>query len=94
MSNKISEKLDDFTKDKLYDLVIHISTSDLTNDEELLYNCCVLLNTLCESVQIRSNFWSVFSCIWTEYRKIPTTNKSVFGHFSDKDILQNDNRNT
>ena len=33
-------------------------------------------------VQIRSYFWSVFSCIRTEYRKIRTRNKSVSGHFS------------
>ena len=35
-----------------------------------------------KSVQIRSYFWSVFSCIQSEYRKIRTTNNSVFGHFS------------
>ena len=34
------------------------------------------------SVQIRSYFWSVFSCIHSEYRKIQTRNNSVFGHFS------------
>ena len=33
-------------------------------------------------VQIRSYFWSVFSCIRTEYRKIRTRNNSLFGHFS------------
>ena len=33
-------------------------------------------------VQIRSYFWSVFSCIRTEYRKIRTRNNSVFGNFS------------
>ena len=33
-------------------------------------------------VQIRSYFWSVFSCIRTEYRKIRTRNNSAFGHFS------------
>ena len=97
MSDKISEKLDDFIKDKPYDLVIHIGTSDLTNDVELLYNCCVLLSTFCESVQIWSNFWSVFSCIWNEYRKILTTNNSIFGPYLDtfqtKIILQNANRN-
>ena len=31
---------------------------------------------------MRSYFWSVFSCIRTEYRKIRTRNNSVFGHFS------------
>ena len=35
-----------------------------------------------KSVQIRNYFWSVFSCIRTEYRKILTRNNSVFGHFS------------
>ena len=35
-----------------------------------------------KSVQIRSYFWSVFSCIQSEYRKIWTRNNSVFRHFS------------
>ena len=35
-----------------------------------------------KSVQIQSYFWSVFSCIRTEYRKIRTRNNSVFEHFS------------
>ena len=35
-----------------------------------------------KSVQIRNYLWSVFSCIRTEYRKIPTRNNSVFGQFS------------
>ena len=40
-------------------------------------------NTDCvKSVQIRGYFWSVFSCVRTEYRKIRTRNKSVFGHIS------------
>ena len=39
-----------------------------------------------KSVQMRSHFWSVFSCIWTEYRKIRTRNNSVFGHFSRSDL--------
>ena len=33
-------------------------------------------------VQIWSYFWSVFSCIQSEYRKIRTRKNSVFGHFS------------
>ena len=37
----------------------------------------------CEkSVQIRSYFWSVFSCIQSKYREIRTRNNSVFGHYS------------
>ena len=35
-----------------------------------------------KSVQIPSNFWSVFSYIQSEYRKIRTRNNSVFGHFT------------
>ena len=35
-----------------------------------------------KSVQIWIYFWSIFSCICTEYRKIRTTNNSIFGHFS------------
>ena len=35
-----------------------------------------------KSVQIRSYFWSVFSCIQSEYRKIRTRNNSVSGHIS------------
>ena len=35
-----------------------------------------------KNVQMRGFFWSVFSCIWTEYRKIRTRKNSVFGHFS------------
>ena len=35
-----------------------------------------------ESVQIRSYFWSAFSCIQSEYRNIRTRNNSVFGNFS------------
>ena len=34
-----------------------------------------------KSVQIRSSFWSVFCCIWVEYRKIRTRNDSVLGNF-------------
>ena len=57
-----------------------------------------MLHVLCvKSVQIQSYFWSVFSCIRTEYRdlrtqsenrKIRTRNNSVFGHFSQSGYLQ------
>ena len=40
-----------------------------------------------ESVQIQSYFWSVFSCILTEYRKIRSRNNSVFGYFSRNDAV-------
>ena len=35
-----------------------------------------------KSVQKRSFYWPLFSCIWTEFRKIRTRKKSAFGHFS------------
>ena len=41
-----------------------------------------------KSVQIRSNFWSVFSCIQSKYRKIRIKNNSVFGHFSRSENFQ------
>ena len=33
-----------------------------------------------KSIQMRSYFWFIFSCIRTEYRKLRTRNNSVFGH--------------
>ena len=48
---------------------------------------CEFRTRCVKSVQIRSFFWFVFSCIWTEYRKIRTRKNSVFGHFSSSDIL-------
>ena len=38
-----------------------------------------------KSVQVRSYFWSVFSCIRTKYRKIRTRKNSVFAQFSRSD---------
>ena len=35
-----------------------------------------------KSVQVGSFFWSAFSCIRTEYRKIWIRKNSLFGHFS------------
>ena len=40
-----------------------------------LYHCV-------KSVQIRSFFWSVFTCIRSEYGDLRTRKNSVFGHFS------------
>ena len=42
-----------------------------------------------EIVQIRSYFWSVFSCIRDKYRKIRTRNNSILGHFSRSDSTRN-----
>ena len=46
-----------------------------------------------KSVEMRSYFWSEFSCIQSECRKIWTRNNSVFGHFSrsynNKELINN-----
>ena len=46
-----------------------------------------ILKYCLKSVQIRSYFWSVFSCIRTEYRKIRTRNNSVSGYFSSNILI-------
>ena len=43
---------------------------------------CKMVIHCVKSVQIWSFFWYVFSYILSEYRKIRTGKKSVFGHFS------------
>ena len=49
----------------------------------LLCNSLLTIFLHCvKSVQIRSHFWSAFSCIRTKYRKIRTRNNFVFGQFS------------
>ena len=40
-----------------------------------------------KSVHIRIFFWSIFSSIRIEYRKIRTRENSVFGHFSRSVVL-------
>ena len=44
-------------------------------------------NHCVKRVQIRSHFWSVFSCIRTEYRIIRTRDNFVFGRFSRSDFF-------
>ena len=46
------------------------------------FNFLKELSTAWKSVKIRNFFWSVFSCIRTEYKKTWTRKNSVFGHFS------------
>ena len=81
---------------------------DKRNDYKLLFNITHhpnlsnLKDTHCEkSVQIRSYFWYVFSCIRTEYgeirrdispysvreREYRSRNNSVFGHFLRSDFV-------
>ena len=57
--------------------------ADETNSEygPFLRSVCVS-NQRVKSVQIPSFFWSVFSCIHSEDRKIRNRKNSVFGHFS------------
>ena len=48
----------------------------------------------CEKCSNTEFFWSVFSCIRTEYRKIRTRKNSVFGHFlRSADTKQNISNN-
>ena len=42
----------------------------------------MMLNHCVKSVQIRSYFWSVISCILTEYREIRTRNNTVLTYLS------------
>ena len=52
-------------------------------------------NTNCmKSIQIRSYFWRVFSCIQSEFSKIWTRNNSVLGHFSRSGKLSNQSNNS
>ena len=59
---------------------------DVPPSSSLLFsNClffCLSFRHCVKSVQIRSFFWSVFSCIQNKYRKIRTKKNSVFGHLS------------
>ena len=56
-------------------------------EHKLIMPLVVTLKHSVKSVQIRSFFWAVFSCIRTEYRKIQTTKNSIFGHFSRSEII-------
>ena len=51
------------------------------NQRYFLSNSFTLKQHWRKNVQIQSYFWSVFSCIWTGYRKIRTRKNSVFSHF-------------
>ena len=48
----------------------------------MILDKCIYMKHYVKSVQIRSDFWSVFSCIQSEYR-----NMQVFGHFSRSKLL-------
>ena len=61
----------DIILDEAFDNSFHQLIKSIQHDDH-----CVT------SFQIRSFFWSVFSCIWTEYSKIRTRRTSVFRYFS------------
>ena len=51
-------------------------------------NDLLLQNKYCvKSIQIRSYFWSLFSHIRTEYRKIRTRNNSIFENFLRREFF-------
>ena len=68
----------------LYAIVLH-----LTDDLIPFVSCKQLSQHCVKSIQVRSYFWSVFSCIQSEYRKIRTRNNFVFGHFPRSAVLSN-----
>ena len=45
-------------------------------------NVYLFISHCVKNVQMWSFFWSVFSCIQSDYRKIRTRKNSVLGHFS------------
>ena len=54
----------------------------------IIYHTILLSFKHCmKSIQIRNFFLSVFSCVWTEYRKIRTRKNSVYGHFSSSETV-------
>ena len=59
-----------------------ISRNWITTICESWFSRLVFYSFCVKSVQIRGYFWSVFSCLQIEYRKIQTRNKFVFEHFS------------
>ena len=52
-----------------------------------LYYFTEYLFPLCKKYRKKEFFWSVFSCIQSEYRKMRTTKISVFGRFSHSELL-------
>ena len=88
MINKIHKKaLRIVLNDHISDFEIMLLNIGKTSQYSDYYHCV-------KSVHIRNYFWSVFSCIRTEYedlvnlriqsecRKIQTRNNSIFGYFS------------
>ena len=66
-----------FPKDNLLTHIPSNIEADISNSYKYkIKSHCV------KSIQIRSYFWYVFSCIQTEYRKIRTRDNSVFGNFT------------
>ena len=62
--------------------------NDLPASIKTTNNLKIFKHTLREKCPIRSSFWSLFSCIQTEYRKKRTRNNSVFRHLSRSDNIK------
>ena len=54
----------------------------ISNEESFQSPITTLPLHCVKSIQIQNFFWSIFSYIQSEYRKIRTRKNSVFGHFS------------
>ena len=73
---------------------IKLSCDSIMVTVNMSIQICHLFEHCMKSVQIRSYFWSAFSCIHSEYRKIQTRNNSVFWHFSSNGSLHNNRRSS
>ena len=72
-------------------IFIHLTAALINSLKTLRFWPLLQITSQCvKSVQIRSYFWSVFSCIWTtEYRKIRTRKNSAFEYFSRSNGITN-----
>ena len=75
---RLEASFSNFGKTQKQRLPTNINPQSLTLSQ---YIHCV------KSVQIRSFFYSAFSCIWTEYKKTRAIENSVFGDFPRYDFL-------
>ena len=66
---------------------IYHETTTFYRSLNYFFNDRLYHNHWVKSVHIRSFFWSAFSCIQSEYRKIRSRKNSAFGHFSRSEIV-------
>ena len=75
----------------MFGCFLFYSKSFLKKKNKQAWNCLDNLknNTTCvKSVQIQSYFWSIFSCIQSEYRKIRTRNTPYLDTFHAVQVLK------